>query len=66
MLDRYDAALLRLRETDRELIVARVELGLDYEEIAGLFEKSSSAAARVGVSRALIRLAAEMGVARHS
>ena len=46
--------------------IARVELGLDYEEIAGLFEKSSSAAARVGVSRALIRLAAEMGVARHS
>jgi RNA polymerase sigma factor (sigma-70 family) len=65
MLDRYDAALQRLRETDREMIVARVELGLDYEEIAGLFEKSSPAAARVGVSRALIRLAEAMGVERH-
>jgi len=66
MLGRYDAALQRLRETDRELIVARVELGLDYDEIAGLFEKSSPAAARVGVSRALIRLAEEMGVERHA
>jgi RNA polymerase sigma factor (sigma-70 family) len=66
MLDRYDAALLRLRDTDRELIVARVELGLDYEEIAGLCEKSSIAAARVAVSRALIRLAVAMGVERHA
>jgi RNA polymerase sigma-70 factor (ECF subfamily) len=65
MLERYDTALQRLRDTDRELIVARVELGLDYAEIAGLLEKSSVAAARVAVSRALLRLAAEMGVERH-
>jgi RNA polymerase sigma-70 factor (ECF subfamily) len=65
MLSRYDAALQRLRETDRELIVARVELGLDYAEIAGLLDKSSVPAARVAVSRALLRLAAEMGVERH-
>lgn len=65
MLARYDAALQRLRETDRELIVARVELGLDYGEIAGLLDKSSLPAARVAVSRALLRLASEMGVERH-
>jgi RNA polymerase sigma-70 factor (ECF subfamily) len=59
-LHRYESALQRLRETDRELIVARVELGLDYEEIAGLLDKPSAVAARVAVSRALIRLAAEM------
>jgi len=59
-LQRYESALLRLRETDRELIVARVELGLDYAEIAGLLDKPSAVAARVAVSRALIRLAAEM------
>jgi DNA-directed RNA polymerase specialized sigma24 family protein len=66
MLGRYDTALQRLREADRELVVARVELGLDYEEIAGLLDKPSIPAARVAVSRALVRLAAEMGVDRHA
>ena len=61
MLGRYDSALQRLRE-DRELVVARVELGLDYAEIAGLLDKPSISAARVAVSRALVRLAAEMGL----
>lgn len=65
MLGRYDMALQRLRETDRELVVARVELGLDYEEIAGLLDKPSITAARVAVSRALLRLASEMGVERY-
>jgi DNA-directed RNA polymerase specialized sigma24 family protein len=65
MLGRYDAALQRLRESDRDLIVARVELGLDYVEIAGILEKSSIPSVRVAVSRALLRLAAEMGVERH-
>jgi len=66
MLSRYDTALQRLRETDRELIVARVELGLSYGEIAGLLEKPSIPAARVAVSRALLRLAVEMGLDRQS
>ncbi len=66
MLVRYDEALQRLRPTDRELVIARVELGLDYSEIAGLMEKSSRASARVAVSRALVRLAVEMGVERHT
>jgi len=66
MLGRYDAALQRLREPDRELVVARVELGLDYAEIAGLLDKPSIPAARVAVSRALLRLATEMGVERQS
>jgi RNA polymerase sigma-70 factor, ECF subfamily len=64
MLIRYDAALQRLSERDRELIVARVELGLDYAEISGLLELPSVPAARVAVSRALVRLAMEMGVER--
>lgn len=65
MLARYDAALQRLRESDRELVVARVELGLEYARIAELLGKSSIASARVAVSRALLRLAMEMGVERH-
>lgn len=63
-LRRYEAALLRLRESDRELIVARVELGLDYEDIADLVGKPSTSAARVAISRALLRLAMEMGIDR--
>ena len=64
MLGRYDTALQRLREMDRELVIARVELGLGYEEVARLLDKPSVTAARVAVSRALLRLATEMGVAR--
>lgn len=63
-LRQYESALQRLKESDRELIVAKVELGLDYGEIADLLGKPSFGAARVAVSRALLRLAAEMGVDR--
>jgi RNA polymerase sigma-70 factor (ECF subfamily) len=65
-LARYEAALQRLRETDRELVIARVELGLDYREIADLVGKTSVASARVAVSRALLRLGTEMGHERRS
>jgi RNA polymerase sigma-70 factor, ECF subfamily len=63
-LRRYEQALNRLREPDRELIVGRVELGLDYKELATLMNKPSLTATRVAVSRALLRLATEMGVER--
>jgi RNA polymerase sigma-70 factor (ECF subfamily) len=57
---RYDAALARLPLADREGIVARVEMGCSYQEIAEMLEKPSADAARVAVSRALVRLAEEM------
>jgi RNA polymerase sigma-70 factor (ECF subfamily) len=56
-LDRYDAALARLTEHERDLIVARLELGLTYEEIADALEKPSWNAARMATARALLRLA---------
>jgi len=59
-LARYDAALERLRPEDRELIIARIEMGLQYSEIATMFEKPSIAAVHMAVSRALIKLAEEM------
>ena len=65
-LARYESALQRLREGDRELVIARVELGLDYAEIADLSGKPSVASARVAVSRALVRLGLEMGHERRS
>ncbi len=48
-LGRYEQALQRLREPDRELIIARVELGLDYREIADLLGRPSVGAVRVAI-----------------
>jgi RNA polymerase sigma factor (sigma-70 family) len=59
-LQRYEAALTRLREEDREAVVARVEMGLSYQEIAEALGKPTAEAARMAVSRALMRLAREM------
>ena len=59
-LDRYDAALSRLSEQERDLIVARVEVGLTYEEIAEALGKPSWNAARMATARALLRLAEEL------
>lgn len=59
-VERYEAALQRLREDERELIVARLELGLTYAEMADALEKVSADAARMAVGRALVRLAEEM------
>jgi len=57
----YEEALARLRADDRELIILRVELGLPYREIAEILDKPSEDAAQMAVSRALVRLAREMG-----
>jgi RNA polymerase sigma-70 factor (ECF subfamily) len=59
-VERYERALAALRETEREAIVARIELGLDYEELAVMLGRPSPDAARMVVSRALLRLAQEM------
>ena len=59
-LERYEAAMARLRPEDREAIVARIELGLPYPEIAAALGKPSIPATHMAVSRALVRLAQEM------
>ena len=58
---RYEKALRRLSEVEREAVVARVEMGFDYERIARSLGKPSRDAARMTVVRALVRLAREMG-----
>jgi RNA polymerase sigma-70 factor (ECF subfamily) len=57
---RYESALQRLRPEDRELVVARVEMGNSYQQIAREHGKPSADAARMAVARALVRLAQEM------
>jgi RNA polymerase sigma-70 factor (ECF subfamily) len=59
-VDRYEAALGRLRPEEREAIVARVEMDASYQEVAEVLGKPSVDAARMAVSRALLRLAEEM------
>ena len=57
---RYDAALIALDEAEREAVIARVELGCSYQEIADLIDKPSPDAARMVVSRALRQIATHM------
>ncbi len=59
-LERYEAALQRVKPQERELIVARFELDFSNDEIAALFDKPTPSAARVAVGRAFVRLAEEM------
>jgi RNA polymerase sigma-70 factor, ECF subfamily len=61
----FEAALEELREEDRELIIARVEWGLDYDDIAAALGKPTANAARVGVRRAVLKLAGIMDRRRH-
>ena len=59
-LERYEAALARLRPAEREAIIARVEMDYSYEEMAEALDKPSAEAARKAARRALLRLAEEM------
>ena len=59
-LDRYERALASLSEDDRQSIVLRVEMGLDYAGVAAAMHKPSAAAARMACGRAVGRLAQEM------
>lgn len=59
-VERYEAALDRLTAEEREAIIARVEMGYSYEELAEALGKPTPDAARKAARRALIRLAEEM------
>jgi RNA polymerase sigma-70 factor (ECF subfamily) len=63
-LEHYEAALARLRPEEREAIVARVEMGYSYEELAEVLGKPTPDAARKAAQRALVRLADEMKAIR--
>ncbi|HXW05886.1 MAG TPA: sigma-70 family RNA polymerase sigma factor [Vicinamibacterales bacterium] len=61
-VERYEAALQRLRPEERAFIIARVEMQESYQQIAAAHGKPSADAARMAVTRALVRLAEEMDV----
>ena len=54
---RYDRALEQLDPIEREGVVARIELGCSFQEVAELMGKPTPDAARVAVTRAVARLA---------
>jgi RNA polymerase sigma-70 factor, ECF subfamily len=63
-VERYEAALERLRPEDREAIISRLEMDYSYEELAKALGKPTPAAARRAAQRALLRLAKEINRAR--
>ena len=59
-LARYDSALAVLADSEREAVIARIEMGCSYQEIATLLDKASPDAARMTVARALAKGAEAM------
>ena len=62
--ERYERALAALAQADRDVIIARVEMGYSYQELADALGRPSAEAARKACERALVRLAAGMRVTR--
>lgn len=61
VLRRFEGALARLTDDERQLLHLRIELDFDYEEIAAVTERATRDAARMAVQRALRKLADIMG-----
>jgi RNA polymerase sigma factor (sigma-70 family) len=59
-LDRYEAALADLEPEEREAVVGRLEFGMSYAELATALGKNSPDAARMAVTRALLKVAEQM------
>lgn len=58
----YEKALAELRPGERDAVSLRIEFGLDYSEVAALCGLKTANAARMRVSRALLRLAERIDV----
>jgi len=61
VMDRYDEALEKLTESQREAVILRLELGFTHADVALALDCPSPDAARMLVARGLVRLAEEMG-----
>jgi len=55
-VERYEAALQRLTAEEREAIIARVEMGYSYEELAEALGKPTAEAARKAARRRRLRI----------
>jgi RNA polymerase sigma-70 factor (ECF subfamily) len=59
-LERYDAALSKLSEEQRQAVILRVELGYTYAQIGEALGNTTGDAARMAVTRAIARLGRTM------
>jgi RNA polymerase sigma-70 factor, ECF subfamily len=59
--EQFQAALAALKPEESRAIKLRIEMGLDYDQVAARLGKPSADAARMAVSRAIMRLAEQMG-----
>ena len=57
---RYKAALAHLTEMERLLVVGRLELQYNYEQLALITNRPTASAARVALRRAILKLADRM------
>lgn len=60
LLERYDRALEELPAEHRQAVILRIELGYSYQQVGEALGKPSPNAARLMVTRALVRLARMM------
>jgi DNA-directed RNA polymerase specialized sigma24 family protein len=60
-MERCQAAFSQLSQDERDVIIARLEMGHSFEAIAGLLGRPSAAAARMAFTRAIERLRANLG-----
>jgi RNA polymerase sigma factor (sigma-70 family) len=60
LVAQYEAALSRLKEDDRAVLFLKIEMDMNYAEIADALDKPSVDAARMAAKRAIVRLAGEM------
>lgn len=57
---KYKAALALLTEEERMLVVGRIELGYNYDQLALVVNRATPAAARMAARRAMLKLAQKM------
>jgi RNA polymerase sigma factor (sigma-70 family) len=57
---KYKAALALLTEEERMLVVGRIELGYNYDQLALVINRATPAAARMAARRAMLKLAKKM------
>ena len=60
-VERYEKALRRLKPEEREVVILRLELAYDWDQVAEELGKPSADAARMFFNRAVVKLAEEMG-----
>lgn len=60
-IERYERALAALDPEEAAMVVARIEFALSWREIAETSGKPTEDAARVAVSRALAKIASDLG-----